>query len=82
MEYLPDILGWGGTALIVLAYLLVSLKKVDSGSAAYQATNLLGAMGLGGNVFYEGAWPAVALQITWGAIAAVALVSILKKRAH
>lgn len=74
METLIQIVGWVGTFLIVLAYFLVSYKKVDGSSKIYQGMNLLGAMGVGVNVFHQQAWPAVALQVVWGIIAIVALV--------
>ena len=74
METLIQIVGWGGTFLIVFAYFLVSYKKVDGSSKIYQAMNLLGAIGVGVNVFHQQAWPAVALQVVWGIIAIVALI--------
>ena len=74
METLIQIAGWVGTFFIVFAYFLVSYKKVDGDSKIYQAMNLLGAIGVGVNVFHQHAWPAVALQIVWGIIAIIALV--------
>jgi hypothetical protein len=74
MEILMQIIGWVGTFLIIFAYFLVSIKKVDGSSRIYQTMNLLGAVGVGVNVFYQQAWPAVALQVVWGIIAVVALV--------
>lgn len=78
MDILTNILGWCGTVLIVLAYYLVSNKKVDSTGALYQWMNLLGAIGIGVNVFYRQAWPSVALEIVWGGIALVALVKMAR----
>ena len=77
METLIQIIGWVGTFLIVFAYFLVSYKKVDGSSKVYQAMNLLGAIGVGINVFHQQAWPAVALQIVWGIIA---IFSLAKKQ--
>jgi len=74
MEILIQTSGWVGSFLIVLAYFLISYKKIDAGSKAYQAMNLLGAIGVGVNVFHQEAWPAVALQVVWGVIAILALV--------
>jgi len=74
METLIQIAGWVGTFFIVFAYFLVSYKKVGGDSKIYQAMNLLGAIGVGVNVFHQHAWPAVALQIVWGIIAIIALV--------
>ncbi|MCK9344864.1 MAG: hypothetical protein M0P64_01910 [Candidatus Pacebacteria bacterium] len=74
MEILIQTAGWVGSFLIVLAYFLISYKKIDAGSKAYQAMNLLGALGVGVNVFHQEAWPAVALQVVWGIIAVLALM--------
>jgi len=74
METLTQITGWVGTSLIVLAYFLVSSKKVSGDNKIYQTMNLFGAIGVGFNVFYQQAWPAVTLQVVWGIIAVVALV--------
>lgn len=74
MELAIQIIGWTGTALIVLAHLLVSFEKVEGDNKIYQAMNLFGAIGVGINVFHERAWPAVALQGVWGIIAIVDLV--------
>ena len=35
--------------------------------------NLLGAIGVGVNIFHQQAWPAIALQVVWGIIAIAAL---------
>jgi len=78
METFIQIFGWIGTFLIVLAYFLVSYKKVDGSSKVYQAMNLFGAIGVGINVFHQQAWPAVALQIVWGIIAIFSLIKIRK----
>lgn len=73
METIIQIVGWIGTFLIVFAYLLVSYKKISGDSKIYQAMNLLGAIGVGVNVFNQQAWPAVALQVVWAIIAISAL---------
>jgi hypothetical protein len=73
MNYI-EIVGWTGTFLIVLAYFLVSYRKIESRDTSYQLMNLFGAIGVGINVFHQGAWPAVALQTLWGVIAIFSLI--------
>ncbi len=73
MNNITQIFGWIGTALILLAYFLVSFKKVEATSRAYQWINLIGAASLGVHVFSQEAWAAVTLEIVWGAIALAAL---------
>jgi len=79
MELLINGIGWVGTFLVVLAYYLVSTKKVEGNGYTYQVMNLFGALCVGTNVFYMHAWPSVALQVIWGLISLVTIVSIKRK---
>lgn len=81
MAYLSQILGWFGTGLIVLAYFLVSFKKIEPENKNYQLMNLIGSVALGVNVFYQKAWPALTLEIVWGVIAIVALINSRTQKA-
>ena len=78
MEIFSQIIGWIGTFLIVLAYFLVSNNKISAKSKNYQLLNLFGAIGVGFNVFYQHAWPAVVLQAIWMIIAIFSLMKIKK----
>lgn len=78
MNIFSQILGWGGTFLVVLAYFLVSNNKIKATSKVYQFINLFGAIGVGFNVFYQHAWPSFALQIIWAIIAIYSLLKIKK----
>ncbi len=53
METFAQIAGWIGASLVVLAYFLVSYKKVQGDSRVYQLMNLVGAIGVGINASYE-----------------------------
>ena len=78
MEIFAQIVGWVGAFLVVLAYFLVSYKKVEGDNRIYQFMNLFGALGVGVNVFYQQAWPALAIQVVWGTIAIIALIKSIK----
>ena len=73
-EIATQVSGWVGMVLIVAAYFLNSRKMLDSQSKTYQCMNLFGSAGVFVNVFHQRAWPAVALQVTWGMIAVLTLV--------
>lgn len=66
MEIFAQIFGWIGAVIVVVAYILVSYKKVDGASKIYQLMNLVGAIGVGVNAFYQQAWPSFSIQIVWG----------------
>ena len=78
MEIFAQVVGWIGAFLVVLAYFLISYKKVQGDSRIYQLMNLIGAIGVGVNASYQEAWPSFAIQIVWGIIAIVALVKSVK----
>jgi len=75
MQFITQIFGWIGTLVIIIAYLLVSYKKVDGTNKYYQMMNLFGAVCVGLNVFQQKAWPALTLQIVWGIIAISSLLT-------
>ena len=69
MQILIDILGWIGTVLYLVAYALVSLKKVEGDSTLFQGINILAGVLLITNSFYWHAYPSTALNVAWIGIA-------------
>jgi hypothetical protein len=78
MDLLLAVIGWLGAGLLVLGYGLISTGKLSGKSAAYQAVNLAGAVGLMVNSAYNDAWPSAGLNLMWAAIGVVALVRLVK----
>ena len=68
-----DIVGWTGTVLYLIAYGLVSAKKVESDSWAYQGMNLFAGTLLIINTLYLQAYPSVGLNVAWVGIAMATL---------
>lgn len=79
-EILVEIAGWSGAALILLAYLLLSMGRLTGQSALYQGMNLVGAAGFVVNGWWHGALPSASLNVVWGLIGAFALWRILARR--
>ncbi len=65
---LIDVLGWIGTALYLVAYALVSAKKVEGDSLLYQGMNILAGGLLIVNTLYWKAYPSLGLNAAWIAI--------------
>jgi hypothetical protein len=64
-----DILGWVGTITYLIAYALVSLKKVEGDSRIYQGMNFFAGIFLIINTAYWKAYPSTALNMAWIGIA-------------
>ena len=63
-----DLLGWVGTVLYLIAYYLVSIKKVEGDSIPYQSMNIVAGILLVINTFYWRAYPSLGLNAAWIAI--------------
>ncbi len=63
-----DLLGWVGTILYLIAYYLVSIKKVEGDSLSYQSMNIVAGVLLVINTFYWRAYPSLGLNAAWIAI--------------
>ena len=71
-----DIIGWVGAVLVLLAYFLLSTKKIKAGYF-YQLLNLAAGTCMAIGLFPKNAWFSFSVQIAWTLIA---LWSILKLR--
>lgn len=78
-ELAIEIAGWGGALLILGAYLLLSMGRLDGQSIAYQTANVIGAVGFAINGWWHGALPSTALNIVWMLIGGIALWRIIKR---
>lgn len=74
MNLLVDVLGWAGTAALLIAYIMVSSKKLEGDSVVYQLLNLGGSGLLIINSFFYGAFPSVGVNVVWIGIAILALL--------
>lgn len=74
-----DLMGWSGAVLLLLAYALVSNRKLAGDSARFQLLNLSGGVLLAANSFHYGALPSVAVNAVWIAIGLAALLRARRK---
>jgi phosphatidylserine synthase len=65
---LINILGWTGSILYLLAYALVSMKKTDGDSLAYQGMNIVAGILLINYTLTLNAYASTGLNAVWVAI--------------
>jgi hypothetical protein len=69
-----NVVGWIGMALLIGAYVLVTLGRISGPGLTFQLMNLVGGGFLMVNSAYYGAWPSAALNVVWVVIGVVGLV--------
>ena len=74
MKLLIDVGGWFGAILLLLAYFLVSTKRVGGTSIRYQSLNVAGSVLVGANALYYTALPSFSINVVWILIGVAALV--------
>ncbi len=79
MEVLLNVLGWIGAFLLLLAYALVSFKKLEADSQTYQWLNITASVLLLVNTIYYGAYPSSFVNAAWTVIAFFAILTIRRK---
>jgi Na+-translocating ferredoxin:NAD+ oxidoreductase RnfE subunit len=68
-----EIAGWSGAGILLAAYALVSLRRLDGDGTLFQIMNILGAAGIALHSGTNRAWASASLNLVWIAIGFVAL---------
>ena len=63
-----EIIGWAAAALLLTAYVLLTLGKLSSRSSVYQWLNVVAGAGLIINSGWNGAYPSVFINVVWMAV--------------
>ena len=67
-NYAIEIIGWAAAALLLSAYVLLTMGKLNSRSRVYQWLNVLAGAGLIVNSGWNGAYPSVFINVVWMAV--------------
>ena len=72
-----DALGWIGAALLLVAYAMISSKKLGADTSAYQLLKIIGSVLLVANTIFYRADPSSFVNLIW---AGIAIFSIAARR--
>jgi hypothetical protein len=75
-----EVIGWSAAVLILAAYVLLSLGKLEARGYVYQWMNVLGAAGFIVNSGYNGAIPSAVLNVVWAGIGLFTLAIVWRAR--
>ena len=75
-----EVIGWAAAVIILAAYVLLSLGKLDGRGYLYQWMNVIGAGGFIINSGYNGALPSAVLNVIWAAMGIFTLWTVWRSR--
>jgi hypothetical protein len=70
-----DGIGWVGAVALLIAYALVSFKKLEGDSAAFQLLNIGGSILLAANTIFYGSYPSTFVNLIWAGIAVFSIAA-------
>ncbi|HJW37191.1 MAG TPA: hypothetical protein VJ420_01065 [Candidatus Udaeobacter sp.] len=70
-----DAIGWVGAAALLVAYAMISHKKLEGDSAAYQLLNISGSLLLAANTIFYGSYPSTFVNLIWAGIAVFSIMT-------
>lgn len=76
---IANIFGWTGLFLMILAYFLISTKKLVSSSFSYNFINFIAGIFVLINSFAFKIWPVFVLNIFWAIIGLSGMINSTKK---
>jgi len=70
-----DAIGWGGAIALLIAYAMVSHKRLEADSGMYQLLNISGSLLLAANTIFYGSYPSTFVNLIWAGIAVFAIAA-------
>jgi len=70
-----DAIGWVGAAALLVAYAMVSSRKLEGHLTAYQLLNIVGSLLLAANTIFYRAYPSSFVNLIWMGIAVFSIAS-------
>jgi hypothetical protein len=70
-----DAIGWVGAAALLVAYAMVSHKKLEGDSGTYQLLNISGSLLLAANTIFYGSYPSTFVNLIWAGIAVFSIMT-------
>jgi len=70
-----DTIGWVGAVALLIAYALVSSKRLEGDSAAFQLLNISGSLLLAANTIFYGSYPSTFVNLIWAGIAVFSIAA-------
>jgi hypothetical protein len=80
MPHIARGVGTFGVVIVLIAYILLQMQRMDPYSFLYSFINLLGSIMILFSLYYEYNFPAVFIEVVWSFISIYGIYQSLKRR--
>ena len=76
----PDLIGYAGVFMVLVAYTLLQARRMDGNGLAYPLVNLVGAILILISLFYKPNMPAIVMEAAWAVVSIVGIFFAFRAR--
>jgi amino acid transporter len=80
MSSLPDLIGYAGVLMVLVAYSFLQARKMDGNGVWYPLINLIGAILILISLTYKPNMPAIVMEAAWAVVSIVGIFFAIKAR--
>ena len=77
---IPNLVGLAGVILILIAYFLLVMDKIDSHTYLYTILNLVGSLMIMYSLLYAWNLSAFVMELAWAAVSLYGICKVIKKK--
>lgn len=76
----PDLIGYAGVFMVLVAYTLLQARRMDGNGVLYPLVNLIGAILILISLFYKPNMPAIVMEAAWAVVSIAGIVFVIRRR--
>lgn len=76
----PDILGFAGVLLVLVAYSLQQMRRIDGNGLLYPLVNFIGAILILVSLMYKPNLPAIVMEAAWAVMSIIGIFFAIRAK--
>mgnify|MGYP000521152699 FL=1 len=80
MSSWPDLIGYAGVFMVLVAYTLLQARRMDGNGVWYPLINLVGAILILISLLYKPNMPAIVMEAAWVVVSVIGIFFAIKAR--
>ncbi len=80
MSSLPDLIGYAGVLMVLIAYSFLQARKMDGNGVWYPLINLIGAILILISLLYKPNMPAIVMEAAWAVVSIIGIFFAIRTK--
>ena len=80
MSSWPDLIGYAGVFMVLVAYTLLQARRMDGNGVCYPLINLVGAILILISLLYKPNMPAIVMEAAWVVVSVIGIFFAVRTR--